>query len=977
LERQLTRWRTAADRQSDRAVADAMLALPADGTWGGVLGGILSHSPYLSESVVAEPELVVAIAERGTDAGLAACSEDLARLTLSSSERRNLMAGLRRAKRRLALVTALADLRGDWALERVTATLSDFADRSAGLALAQALHELAARGTIPPELAERPDRAGIVVIAMGKLGARELNYSSDIDLIVLFEPDRLLPTEPPAAMALAVGIVRTLVYLLSDQTRDGYVFRTDLRLRPHPAGHPLALSVDDALEYYERHGQNWERAALIKARPCAGDPTAGAAFMDGIRPFVWRRSLDYAAVLDIHAIKRQIDRHRGHGAIKLAGHDLKVGRGGIREIEFFVQTQQLILGGRHADLRTSGTCTALGALADGRWIDRRTAAELTDSYAWLRRAEHRLQMLEDKQTQRVPEKPRELERFTAFMGYADVAAFEGDLHRHLQQVERHYAALFESSPGLGAGGALVFTGMEDDPETIETLRAHGFQEPETTSRRIRQWHHGHIRATRSPRARELLTALMPELVRALGRQASPDAAFARFDRFLGQLPTGVQLFALFHATPRLLTLMADLMGMAPRLADHLARHTALFEAMLLPAFLDERPDRPALVAEAARETAEATDSQDLLDRLRRWAHGRQFQLALGVLLGRTDGATIGRPLTTIAVICVEHVLAEVERALAHGHGRIPRGRFCVLAMGKLGSRELGIGSDLDLIFLFDAPEGARSDGERPLPPDDYFARLAQRFTGALAARTSQGRLFEIDTRLRPSGNVGPLVSRVDAFAGYQVRTAQTWEHQSLTRARPIAGDAQLQAEAAAAAVAALKRPRDRGRLAADVVAMRERIFRDRGTDDPWQLKRVRGGVIDLEFLAQYLRLAYPDVMAELPPLGTVELFVAAGSAGLLTADQGRVLRAAGRLYRRLDAVLRLAVEGDFDAETAPAGLKLALARAAAPGEPLDEAETEVDFARLETQLRAAQQDVARLFQELIGAHATPPEETTA
>ena len=333
------------------------------------------------------------------------------------------MALLRRSKRRLALLTALADIAGLWPLEQVTGALTRFADRAVELALALLLREAAERGEVAPATADAPltDR-GIVILGMGKLGAFELNYSSDIDLIVLFDPDRLAYRGREGPMAFAVRLTRALVYLLEHRTKDGYVFRTDLRLRPHPPGHPLALAIEDAEQYYERHGQNWERAALIKARVIAGDHAAGSGFLRALEPFLWRRHLDYAAIRDIHSIKRQINAYRGHGTIRVPGHDIKVGRGGIREIEFFVQTQQLILGGRVPEVRVPATCAALRALVATRWLEPAIADELIGSYRFLRRIEHRLQMVADKQTHALPERPEQIERFAAFMGFADGAA---------------------------------------------------------------------------------------------------------------------------------------------------------------------------------------------------------------------------------------------------------------------------------------------------------------------------------------------------------------------------------------------------------------------------------------------------------------------------------------------------------------------------------------------------------------------------
>ncbi|MGH6914251.1 MAG: bifunctional [glutamine synthetase] adenylyltransferase/[glutamine synthetase]-adenylyl-L-tyrosine phosphorylase, partial [Geminicoccales bacterium] len=446
-------------------------------------------------------------------------------------------------------------------------------------------------------------------------------------------------------------------------------------------------------------------------------------FLGALEPYLWRKHLDYAAIRDIHSIKRQINAYRGHGTIRVAGHDIKVGRGGIREIEFFVQTQQLILGGRVPELRQRSTCAALRALADRRWIEPATAEELIAAYELLRRVEHRLQMVADKQTHKLPERPDQLERFAAFMGFGGADALAATLRACLERVERHYAALFESSIDLGGRRALVFTGTDDDPDTLATLAEMGFAKPAPVAARIRAWHHGHVRATRDARARELLTELMPRLLHALADQAHPDAAFARFDEFVGNLPGGVQLFSLFRANPRLLALVADLMGTAPRLAQHLSHHVALFDAMLAPDFFDPVPDAKALAAELDAALARARDLQDVLDAARRWAQGREFQTGLHVLLGLADGDAAGTSFTAIAEIVIRALLPRVERWLNAQHGRIAGGAFAVLGLGKLGSAELTLGSDLDLVFVFDAKDEARSDGERPLPASTWYTRL--------------------------------------------------------------------------------------------------------------------------------------------------------------------------------------------------------------------------------------------------------------
>ncbi|HSR55629.1 MAG TPA: glutamine-synthetase adenylyltransferase, partial [Alphaproteobacteria bacterium] len=488
---------------------------------------------------------------------------------------------LRIARRRAALAIAIADITGHWRLEQVTGALSRFADESVTAALRALLREAVRNGELEVTDPEAPDReAGLFILGLGKLGAHELNYSSDIDLIAFYDTRRLKYTGRQDPPRFYVRVVRDLVNMLESRTRDGYVFRTDLRLRPDPSSTPLAVSVMAAEAYYESTGQNWERAALIKARVIAGDHEAGRAFLKHLEPFLWRKNLDFAAIEDIHSIKRQINAHRGGAEITVAGHNLKLGRGGIREIEFFAQTQQLIWGGRIPALRSRGTVETLKALAAEGQASEEAVNELIAAYTYLRRAEHRLQMIDDRQTHSLPEDSDDIAAFARFLGYEDRESFSKDLIAHLSCVEHHYAHLFEESAPLSGPGNLVFTGGEDDPDTLETLAGMGFNDGPAISERIRSWHRGRYRATRSARARELLTELVPALLDALAKTPNPDAAFRNFDTFLSNLPAGVQLFSLLLANPGVLTLAADIMGSGPKLAAHLAANPSLFDGVL-------------------------------------------------------------------------------------------------------------------------------------------------------------------------------------------------------------------------------------------------------------------------------------------------------------------------------------------------------------------------------------------------------------
>ncbi|MEM8647096.1 MAG: bifunctional [glutamine synthetase] adenylyltransferase/[glutamine synthetase]-adenylyl-L-tyrosine phosphorylase [Pseudomonadota bacterium] len=481
----------------------------------------------------------------------------------------DLMRQLRKGKARAALVTGLCDLAGFWSGEIVTYWLTEFADAALCASVDHLLAGAETQGKLTLAGGETPgEGSGYFIFGMGKYGAHELNYSSDIDLIVFYDTMICQCAEGVEPSVFFTRMTRQLVAVMQDMTGDGYVFRMDLRLRPDPRSTPLAISVGAAASYYESMGQNWERAALIKARPVAGDIACGKALLKELQPFIFRRHLDFAAIADVQSLKRQIHAHKGHGEIAVAGHNIKLGRGGIREIEFFVQTQQLIAGGRAPSLRARRTVEMLQALNESDWISAAAAADLTSSYWFLRGIEHRLQMQEDAQTHTLPDDEGSLEAFARFCGYGTFETLSEALLAHMRRVQSYYEGLFEGAEELSADeGSLSFTGVADDPDTLETLSRMGFRQPGEVSTIIRGWHHGRFPATRSERARELLTELMPHILQALSKSSDPDAAFITFDSFLKGLPTGVQLFSLLKANRKLLDLLSLIMGTAPRRAD--------------------------------------------------------------------------------------------------------------------------------------------------------------------------------------------------------------------------------------------------------------------------------------------------------------------------------------------------------------------------------------------------------------------------
>ncbi len=962
LELGLAAWREALSEAGDAGAAERARAWSAAPAGGRLLAAIFGNSPFLGGAAVREWEFLTRLVEDGADAAFAEILAATARRDDGGESRAEMMRRLRIAKRRVALAAAVAELAGYWSIERQMAALSGFAEAALQAALRHLLRAAAADGAMAlPSLDDPEPDSGFIVLAMGKLGSGELNYSSDIDLILLYDSVRAPVRVADGAQGLFSRLARDLARIVDERTGDGYVFRTDLRLRPDPRSTPLAMSVAAALAYYESVGQNWERAALIKARPIAGDRAAGERFLAELQPFIWRKNLDFAALADIHSIKRQIEAHRGGGRIAIEGHDIKLGRGGIREIEFFAQTQQLIWGGRLRELRVRETCAALQSLAAAGRIDAAAAEGLTADYRFLRRVEHRLQMIDDAQTHRLPADRDGIAHLALFLGYAGAEPFVEELRAHLLSVERHYAELFEEAPSLAGPGNLVFTGADDDPATLATLSRLGFADPPAAAAAVRDWHHGRMRATRSQRAREILTELVPELLHIFGATAAPDLALRRFDQFLSHLPAGVQMFSLFQANPGLLSLVADIMAEAPLLAESLAQRPALLDAVLTGGFGARLPDGNGLAADLAALAGGARDYQDLLDILRRWANERRFQVGVQLLRHDLDGETAGAALADIAETVLAVLVPAVAADFARQHGRVPGGAFAAIGMGRLGSREMSLASDLDLIFVYDFPAGTElSDGPRSLPPPTYYGHLAQRVIGAITAPTAEGRLYETDMRLRPSGESGPIATDLDAFARYQREEAWTWEHMALTRARPVAGDAALFGRIEAAIAAALRRPAAPGALAADVAAMRQRVAEHHPRPSPWDLRNRRGGLVDLEFIVQYLILR--EAAAQQPPLlgrPIRQAIAALGRSGALPPRAVAELDSAAALLRHVQALMALLFDGVPGAGALAGTAGATLARCAGA----------IDFARLDADISQACSRTREWYERLVARPA--------
>lgn len=859
------------------------------------------------------------------------------------------MKALRDAKQASHLVIAGADLAGVSTVAQVTAALTRFADAAVEAALRGAARHVATQGRLAAGDADPLN--GFFVLAMGKMGAHELNYSSDVDLIVVYEPETF-PVPPAEAQDVAVRLTRELVRRLEERTEDGYVVRTDLRLRPDPASTAVAVSTTFAHTYYGAVGQNWERMAHIKARICAGDREAGERYLAELESFIWRRHLDYWAIADIHSIKRQIHSHGRHAPIGDRAFDVKLGVGGIREIEFLAQVQQLILGGRSPELRLARTTEALAALVKGAGMKRGEAQALTTAYDFLRGVEHRLQMINDEQTHMLADDAARREVIARLSGFDVRDEFERGLAQVRRTVHSAYSDLFAQEERLsGEAGNLVFTGVDDDPGTVETLTAMGFSDPSHVIETFRRWHRGSIRATRTARGRELLTIVGPRLLAAMSAMGDPDGAFERFADFFAALPAGVQTMSMWVARPELAEDVVETMSFAPRLARDLSRRPAILDAMTDGAFW-----RPIAedVAGRRRETLQAWIAQEdgfegALNAARRFHREEAFRISYQLLRRRVDAGEAGEAFADLADACVQ-VLADIASAEVENRYGQPIGRWLVCGLGKLGGRELSAASDLDMMVIYD-PVEAMADGPA--------ARFVQRLVAALTAPTEEGRLYEVDMQLRPSGRAGPVAVRLPAFQSYYAKEAWTWEFMALTRLRPIAGDPGLREQVAAARLAALAIKAGDPKLGEDVLDMRRRLAREKPAKSHWDLKFTAGGIVDVEFVVQHGILTSGDRIGEVANPGTLPAIEALQRAGTFSAEEAKALSGALRLQLDLQQALRAAIGDGLDPRTASPGLRSWLAKLAGAD----------DFERLEALLAEHQANAAAVRERRIGSLA--------
>lgn len=846
------------------------------------------HAPYLKRLMAMNPAAFAQIEELGSQAVVDATLAKIA----SHADPEALSVALREAKQVVHLAIAGGDLSRRWILNEVTGAITRLADVAAEAALGSALSK---RGLSP---------RGIFTIALGKMGAGELNYSSDIDLAIFYDPETFDGGKRSPGDA-AARVAKDMVRILDERTADGYVFRTDLRLRPDPGSTPLAVSTQMADLYYESVGQNWERMVWIKARACAGDLEAAGQFIEAMGPFVWRRHLDYWAIADVHAIKRMINVSKDTAAVSEPDADVKLAPGGIREIEFFTQTQQIILGGRNESVRTQGTCMTLAALAEIEAIGEDVATELVDAYHQLRHIEHRIQMRTDEQSHTLPTDKDTRRHVAALSGISDLEDFDAGVRQIRERVHGRYLELFAEEERMSSnGGNLVFTGVDDDPGTVKTLREMGFSDPANLIETVRRWHRGGTAATRTTRGRELLTALLPDLLRTIGQTGDADRCFLRFRTFFEALTSGVQTLSMLIAEDALMVELVSTLAIAPRLAETLGKRPELLESLIDADVIQD-------------DASDSDDFETAMDRARRFHRDEEFLIGHRLLHGRLKASEGAAAWTELAEKAVRNMAAAAEKETVRRFGDVP-GRWSVIAMGRLGGCDMTAGSDLDIMILYDPFDGAED-------PQTWFTRFTKRLITALSAPTGEGLLYEVDMRLRPSGGSGPVAVRLSAFEVYHRGDAWTWERMALTRVRPVAGDVELGEEILQSSQQIIVTAASRPEITRDVADMRARLLAQKPGTGLWDMKVDAGGLVDVEFIAQNGLLLSGDAGLITP--NTVEALDRLYQSGYLEPGDRDQLVEAWEYYSALLQVLRLAHGSGFDPEMATEALKNRLCRA--------------------------------------------------
>ncbi len=904
---ELIEW--ACDRVPDGAFQPAQLA------------AILAHSRHLQTSARAHPDLVTSVLAGGGETEMKHAVDSCQDAAATLSDETQMMAALRQLRQRSALCVALADMADLHDIETQMRWLSEAADAAVRSAVSYLFREAARRGQLTgDDIAADSGGAGcgLTVLALGKLGACELNYSSDIDLVLLHDPVDNPLSKRDTSQRFYVEMARGLVRLLSTATRDGIGWRVDLRLRPDPGATAVSIQREAAIGYYESIARTWERAAFIRARPIAGDIDMGTNFLAEITPFIWRRTLDYTVLDDMKMMLR-----RPAAGLGWEGYNLKTGPNGIRSIEFLTHVLQLVGGGRCPGLRVGSTLPALRELAAEKWITYDQCDQLGMQYLALRRAEHRLQMMGDAQTHSLPRTRAGIEEAARFMGHECAGDFLAALTRVLDQVAANtsHRLFAETDDDLTDGDVANANGakdanakntaddaplFDDEDRLASWLESRGFQRPADIAAVLDGWMAGRIAATRGERARSLLSRIMPPMIAHLSSAQDPDAAFAAFAGFVEGLPASVQIFSLLDHNRDLTRLLGDILVLSPRLGDRLRRHPMLFDLVLFASFFEPLPATDDLEAEL-RMAITGQPTELALDTVTRVTRERQFRAEVQHVSGVADRRALGTALAGIAEAAIRVIRDLAITDMQRRHGTI-QGDLGVLAMGRLGVGDLTATSDLDLVFVWDALEGEHSTGidggKRSLGASSYFTRLAQTLANWLAGATGEGKLFTIDLRLRPNGEQSAVATSLARFTSYYEQEAWLWEKLALGKTRLVTPAANC----GAAIINSLAAPRTT-RLPHDAIAaalhdMRRRLRANYGDANEWQLRKQPGGISELDLLVQALRFLHADLFGnDVVPVGI--LLSCLVETGRLAADDADALADADNLYADLQHVLRL------------------------------------------------------------------------
>ena len=857
----------------------------------------LSH--YARRLIEAEPAWSL-------DAGLdQAFSRDEMRAALAArpaKDEESLWRALRILRQRAMLRLIARDLGGLAPLSEVFETTTALAEVTIEHALRHLHQWLAARHGRPVGAASGAPQE-LHIVGMGKLGGAELNVSSDIDLVFVYPEDGETDgAKPVSNHEFFSRLARRLIAALSEITAEGSVFRVDMRLRPYGDGSPLVASFEMLENYFVTQGREWERYAWIKARALTGD--RGAELTELVRPFVYRRHLDYNALASLRELHRQIRREVERR--DLAGN-IKLGRGGIREVEFVVQVFQLIRGGRDPALRTQPTLAVLPLLAARNLLPALAVRELEESYAFLRKLEHRLQYLDDQQTHVLPSAEGDRALIAEAMGCADAAALASLLDAHRARVAAVFDGIFASAAGGEHPLAHVWQDSTDVEACSQALAQLGYRHPEDIGKRLKAMRAGSRYREMPAASQAQLDRLIPLTVESAAAEPEPDATLERMLDLLESVSRRSAYLALLEEYPQALTRLATMMSASPWVAQYLTQHPILLDELLDARALYTAPDWPdALEHLRAQLTDAGSDTEKQMDLLRHFKHAHTMRLIAQDLAGLLPIETLSDHLSDLACVQLDEVLRITWPTIRHAHRPDPR--FAIIGYGKLGGKELGYAGDLDIVFLY--------DDDAPEAPEIY-ARYAQRVNAWLTTVTAAGVLYETDLRLRPDGAGGLLVSPLESFREYQAKHAWVWEHQALTRARFVAGDRKIGAAFEALRVDILKQPRDLDTLRREVLAMRQKLLDGHpNRSSLFDLKHDRGGLIDVEFAVQFLVLGYAHRCAELTGnIGNLALLKLAARLGLLTAERAQAAHDAYRRFRQLQHAVRL--QGERYARVAP------------------------------------------------------------